>query len=215
MLPWLEPGAAFPDTRHALTDPCGLLAAGADLSVDTLIRAYSRGIFPWYSAGEPILWWSPAPRTLLWPNKIHLSTSLKKVLRRDTFEVRINSDFSAVISACANIPRDGQPGTWITPEMQAAYIALHQAGFAESVECYYQGELVGGLYGVRLGGMFFGESMFSRRSNASKVALAHLCRRDGIHLIDCQMETPHLISMGAENVSRERFEAAIQLTING
>lgn len=210
-LPWLDPGAPFPPTTTALADPNGLLAAGADLSVDTLLRAYAAGIFPWYSTGEPVLWWSPAPRAVLWPRHLRISRSLNKVLRQQRFEVRINSCFADVIAACAQAPRVGQRGTWITREMQAAYVRLHHAGHAHSVECFAEGRLVGGLYGVRIGAMFFGESMFSRQDNASKVALVHLCRQPGIRLIDCQQATTHLVSLGAMPMSRARFERALAL----
>lgn len=208
-LPWLAAGDPFPPTATALVHPNGLLAAGADLSVDTLLRAYRAGIFPWFSEDDPILWWSPSPRALLWPHHLHISHSLAKSLRNDGWEVSIDRDFRGVIRACATTPRDGQNGTWITATMQEAYVRLHEAGHAHSVEVWQQGELVGGLYGVRIGAMFFGESMFSHRPDASKVALVHLCRQPGIRLIDCQMETPHLWRMGARLATRPRFERAL------
>lgn len=207
-------GEDFPPTSTALVEPNGLLAAGADLSISTLLRAYRLGIFPWFSAGEPILWWSPAPRAVLLPNALHVSRSLAKSLRTQPWEVSWDHDFSAVIKACATTPRNGQNGTWITPEMQTAYLRLHQAGHAHAVAVQQAGKLVGGLYGVQIGGMFFGESMFSHITNASKVALVHLCQRADIRLIDCQMATPHLLSLGAELWSREQFEHALGNAIN-
>ncbi len=209
-LPWLPPGGDFPDTHSALEEPAGLLAAGNDLSVDTLLRAYQRGIFPWYSEGEPLLWWSPAPRTVLWPDQLHVSRRLAKTCRQPRWQITSNQQFSSIIHACATTPRDGQHGTWITPDMQAAYIRLHEAGFARSIEVSVNGELVGGLYGVHIGQMFFGESMFCHVSNASKVALLALCRRPDVHLIDCQMATAHLLSLGATSMNRPQFEAAIK-----
>jgi leucyl/phenylalanyl-tRNA--protein transferase len=213
-LPWLIPGEDFPPTSTALQDPNGLLAAGGDLSTETLLRAYRAGIFPWYSAGDPLLWWSPAPRTILWPRQVHVSRSLAKCLRQQRFDVRSNTRFADVMQACATVKRAGQRGTWIDHDMQEAYLRLHQAGLAESVEVFAMEELVGGLYGVRINGMFFGESMFHLVSNASKVALVHLCRRPGIRLIDCQMPTPHLLSMGARQMSRDRFEHALSLALS-
>lgn len=210
-LPWLETGDPFPPTSTALADPNGLLAAGGELSVATLLRAYRAGIFPWYAPGEPLLWWSPAPRTVLWPRQLHVSRSMEKLLRQRRFEVRLDSCFSEVIEACATTPRNGAHGTWITAEMQQAYVRLHQAGHAHSLECFQDNQLVGGLYGVRIGAMFFGESMFSRVDNASKVALAALCAQPGLRLIDCQMATPHLLSLGAQQMSRARFEKALAL----
>lgn len=209
-LPWLGPGEAFPPTHRALTDPNGLLAIGGDLSVYTLLNAYRRGIFPWFSEGEPILWWSPAPRTLLYPSELRISRSLRKVLNQQLFEVRQNTCFMQVMQACATIKRRGQNGTWINQDMLTAYERLHQAGFAHSFEVFRQNELVGGLYGVQIGAMFFGESMFSYQSNASKVALAHLCQHPHVALVDCQVPTPHLLSLGAKEVSRQVFEAELK-----
>jgi leucyl/phenylalanyl-tRNA--protein transferase len=206
---WLDPGAPFPSTTEVLDDPPGLLAAGADLSPDTLIRAYSRGIFPWFSEGEPILWWSLSPRMVLRPEQFHLSRSLKKSLRQTPFNVTIDQQFEQVARHCAETPRHGQPGTWITEEMQTAYCRLHQQGHAHSIEISLNGVLVGGLYGVCLGRVFFGESMFSHHSNASKAALYVLCllaESLDLALIDCQMQTDHLASLGATTLGRDAFE---------
>ena len=213
MIPWLEPDSPFPPVGRALKQPNGLLAAGADLTPARLVAAYRRGIFPWYSAGDPILWWSPDPRMVLDPAALKISKSLARTLRNADYEVRLDSAFAAVIAACAGTPRAGQDGTWIQPEMQAAYCELHALGFAHSVETWMDGQLVGGLYGIALGRVFFGESMFSHRSNASKIALAHLCRhlrRNNFGIIDCQMETAHLTSLGARSIPRRDFLAALE-----
>jgi leucyl/phenylalanyl-tRNA--protein transferase len=202
----------FPPTSDALAEPPGLLAIGGELSMERLLTAYSQGIFPWYVAGQPILWWSPAPRAVLLPDAVHVSRRLARTLRSNEFSVSVNQAFAAVISACANTPRRDSAGTWITEEMALAYTRLHQAGFAHSIECWHEQRLVGGIYGVALGQVFFGESMFSLRSNASKVALVHLCQLAqawDYQLIDCQMETAHLISLGASLWSRDRFETAL------
>ncbi|HET6656209.1 MAG TPA: leucyl/phenylalanyl-tRNA--protein transferase, partial [Gammaproteobacteria bacterium] len=208
-LPWIhafDPPATFPPVTGALAEPNGLLAAGGDLSVARLLAAYRRGIFPWYEDGQPILWWSPDPRMVLFPNELHLSRSLRKTLRRETFEVTVDRAFAEVIEACA-APRDDL-GTWLTDEMKQAYLRLHQAGYAHSVEAWRDGRLAGGLYGIELGRVFFGESMFSRESDASKVALAHLCRRD-YDLIDCQIDSPHLRRLGAKTIPRREFLACL------
>ncbi len=202
-----DPSAAFPDVCEALIDPNGLLAVGGDLSVARLINAYRQGIFPWFSTGDPILWWSPDPRTVLRPRALRVSRSLRKLLRRRSFGVTIDRDFPAVINACAE-PRDDEGGTWLVPQMIAAYRALHVRGIAHSVEVWQDDALAGGLYGVAIGGVFFGESMFTRVDNASKVALVHLCRfldDRGFQLIDCQVLTGHLLRMGAEQIPRETF----------
>jgi leucyl/phenylalanyl-tRNA--protein transferase len=202
---------SFPDLRHALREPNGLLAVGGDLSPTRLAHAYRRGIFPWFSAGDPILWWSPDPRTVLFPSQIRIARSLGKRLRNASFEVTLDRSFSAVIRCCA-APRDAQGGTWLVPEMIAAYEALHAHGLAHSVEVWQDGQLVGGLYGVAIGRAFFGESMFSRVSDASKVALVHLCRQLAeweFGLIDCQMRTDHLIRMGAVEMPRAEFIALL------
>lgn len=214
-LPFLEPDEPFPPTSRALTaaqGANGLLAAGADLSTDRLVDAYSRGIFPWFSEGEPILWWSPSPRMVLQLADFKVSRSLAKTIRRcstdPAWRFTMNHAFGQVISACAE-PRDGQAGTWIVPDMQQAYGRLHQAGHAHSIESWCEGELVGGLYCVSIGGMVFGESMFSRRTDASKLALAHLVEwllQCGAKVIDCQQNTRHLASLGAREMPRDEFE---------
>lgn len=212
---WLSPKDApewFPPPEQALDDPAGLLAAGGDLSPARLLAAYRRGIFPWYSPGQPVLWWSPDPREVLFPEEFRISRSLAKTLRNGGFSVALDRDFAGVIDGCAQ-PRQHSLGTWITPEMRAAYLELHRRGHAHSVEARLGGELVGGLYGVRLGGVFFGESMFSRARDASKVALAHLvavCRRNGIAVIDCQLASRHLASLGARSIPRSQFQALLK-----
>jgi len=193
--------------ERALRRSNGLLAAGADLSPERLLRAYRLGIFPWFSAGEPILWWSPDPRMVLFPSELKIARSLAKVLRKSDYEVRADSAFERVIQACSE-PRAHQQGTWITAAMRAAYIRLHRLGVAHSVETWRGGELAGGLYGLALGRAFFGESMFSRASDASKIALVHLVRqlqRWQFELIDCQMRTPLLASFGAREITRGEF----------
>lgn len=220
MIHWLHQSAdPLPDTRLALgpgSEAPGLLAAGGDLTAERLTEAYSKGVFPWYSAGQPVLWWSPDPRMVLPVDAFRLSRSLHKTVRRfaaDTrCEIRIDTAFREVITACASAPRDGQNGTWIVPEMVEAYCAWHALGRVHSVETWIDGALVGGLYGVCLGRMFFGESMFARRTDASKIAVAALicfCRGHGIETIDCQQHTGHLESLGARELPRARFEAAL------
>jgi leucyl/phenylalanyl-tRNA--protein transferase len=207
VIPLLGPGDAFPPVERALRRPNGLLAAGADLSPARLLDAYSRGIFPWYGPGEPVLWWSPDPRMVLEPGAIRVRRSLQKVLRNRPHAVRFDTAFRSVMEACA-APRDSQAGTWIVPEMIEAYCRLHELGWAHSVETWVDGELAGGLYGVAMGRMFFGESMFSRTRDASKLALVHLARTlqaDGFGLIDCQMSTAHLASLGAREIPRREF----------
>lgn len=214
-LPWLEPGDPFPPAEAAWgpRDPIpGLLAAGGALDVPTLVRAYRAGIFPWFGRDQPILWWSPEPRMVLRPERFHLSHSLRKALRSALrarrLDIRIDTAFDTVIEACAHTPRPGQDGTWIVPEMIAAYRALHAAGHAHSVETWWEGRLVGGLYLVNLGRAVFGESMFSHRPDASKMALAALvaaCRAWGVPLIDCQQSTRHLASLGAAEEPRAAF----------
>jgi leucyl/phenylalanyl-tRNA--protein transferase len=207
MIPWLTAKDAFPPVGRALKEPNGLLAAGADLSVPRLLQAYQRGIFPWFNEDQPILWWSPDPRMVMFPAELKISRSLGKRLRRGDYEVRADTAFGAVMQACA-APRDGNPGTWITPQMVEAYEAFHRAGHAHSLETWIGDELVGGLYGVALGRVFFGESMFTRATDASKIALAHLARqleRWGYGIIDCQMTTPHLARLGAREVPRATF----------
>jgi leucyl/phenylalanyl-tRNA--protein transferase len=215
MLPWLAPGQAFPPVENAWgeADPApGLLAAGGVLDVATLIAAYAKGIFPWYSAGQPTLWWSTHPRMVLQVAQFRLHRSLRKsiraLLQADRLDIRMDHDVARVIQACAHAPRDGQQGTWILPEMAQAYIRLASAGAVHSVETWIDGELAGGLYAVNLGRMVFGESMFSRQSSASKIALAALVAFSRAHdmaWIDCQQETSHLASMGAQAVPRDAF----------
>ncbi len=219
-LPWLEPGEPFPDPSQAwgVRAPApGLLAAGGALDADTLARAYRRGIFPWFSEGQPILWWSTDPRMVLRTDEFRLHRSLRKTLQRfiadPACELRIDHAFDTVITACADSPREGQSGTWIVPDMIEAYRALHRAGHAHSVETWIDGELVGGLYCVAIGCAVFGESMFTRIPDASKIALAGLvalCRAQGVGLIDCQQETSHLASLGARPIPRAEFLAAIE-----
>jgi leucyl/phenylalanyl-tRNA---protein transferase len=207
LIPWLEADDPFPAVTKALKRPNGLLAAGGDLTVERLLDAYRRGIFPWYGEGEPILWWSPDPRMVLVPAELKVSRSLDKTLRNRAYEVRFDTAFRAVMQACAQ-PRDGQAGTWITPEMIDAYCRLHEAGWAHSVETWIDDELAGGLYGVAIGRMFYGESMFTRVRDASKIALVHLVQqleRLQFELIDCQMATTHLASLGAREIPRARF----------
>jgi len=208
MIDWLDPQRpAFPPLRRALREPNGLLAAGGQLTPEWLLAAYRRGIFPWFSPGDPILWWSPDPRMVLLPAAFRCARSLRKTLRRGTFEVRCDTAFADVIAACA-APREPGGGTWITDAMQAAYRDMHELGWAHSVESWQDGELVGGLYGMAIGKVFFGESMFARRTDASKVALAHLVRdleRRDFKVIDCQMNTAHLASLGGREVPRADF----------
>jgi leucyl/phenylalanyl-tRNA--protein transferase len=205
-IPWLDADDPLPPVESALRRPNGLLAAGGGLSLWRLVDAYRRGCFPWSNPGEPVLWWSPDPRMVLQPDQLHVSRSLARRVRRGGFEVRADTVFHHVIEACAE-PRDGQSGTWITADIVNAYVALHEAGFAHSVETFVDGTLVGGLYGVAIGQAFFGESMFAHATDASKLALVHLVeqiRRWGFGLIDCQMKTAHLASFGAREISRAR-----------
>ena len=203
---WLEsPTTPFPNISLALKEPNGLIAIGGELSIERLLQAYSQGIFPWYSEGEPILWYSPDPRMIITQQHFHLSKSMAKVIRSRRFEVRKNSNFEQVIGHCRNVVRTGQGGTWIDDDMVKAYCALHQKGYAHSYEVYEKGQLVGGLYGVAIGRVFFGESMFSLVSNASKVAFANLLQGDEYRLIDCQVENNHLKSLGATNIPRDLF----------
>lgn len=225
MIPWLEDASlAFPDPSLALghgSAAPGLLAAGGTLTPQRLEAAYRLGIFPWYSEGQPVLWWCPDPRMVLKTADLRLSHSLRKTLRRfardEHAEVRIDSAMAQVLDHCAGTPRDGQDGTWITPEIRAAYLAWHRMGRAHSFETWIDGQLVGGLYGVNLGRMFYGESMFSLRTDASKIALAALvafCRRHRIEWIDCQQHTSHLESMGAAEVPRSAFQAHLNQVVD-
>lgn len=210
-IPWLRADAPFPDLDLALVEPDGLLAAGGDLSVPRLLDAYRRGIFPWFNAGEPILWWSPDPRMVLFPDEFKVSRSLRRSLARKDYTVTADTVFAEVMAACA-APRRGAQGTWISEAMRTAYAALHARGYAHSVETWMPGadglQLAGGLYGVAIGRAFYGESMFTRRTDASKIALAHLVRflaARGFGVIDCQMRTAHLASLGAREIPRRDF----------
>ena len=217
MIPWLNPEDPFPPLSTALKDPSGLLAAGADLSPERLIQAYRQGIFPWFSNGDPILWWSPDPRMVLFPDELKVTRSLQKTLRKHAFEIRVDTCFRAVMSACAKAPRDGQNGTWITAGMLDAYDALHQQGIAHSVETWIDGALAGGLYGIALGGAFYGESMFAHSTDASKIAFVHLVRqlqRWQYEIIDCQMRTDHLTRFGAREIPRSEFSALLAKLVN-
>lgn len=205
------PGIGFPDICRAETEPNGLLAVGGDLSRERVLNAYRHGIFPWYSPGQPILWWSPAPRMVLFPPEFHCSRSLRRSLRKRAYEVSVNLAFEDVIRACAE-PRSPAEGTWLLPEMIESYIALNRSGHAHSVEVWRGDELVGGLYGIAIGQMFFGESMFSRSEDASKVALGRLVEialTQPYQLIDCQIHTDHLARLGAREISREAFQRAL------
>ncbi|HLF30115.1 MAG TPA: leucyl/phenylalanyl-tRNA--protein transferase [Xanthomonadales bacterium] len=207
-----DPASAFPPTRHALRRPNGLLAWGGDLAPQRLLAAYRLGIFPWYSEGEPILWWSPAPRCVIVPGNVHLSRRTRRRYNTALYHVTADLAFEQVIGACAE-PRHGQHGTWISTEMQRAYSLLHQAGHAHSVEVWRDNHLAGGIYGLALGRMFFGESMFSRETDASKIALVALCKqlqRWDFGLLDCQVPNPHLASLGAMTLPRQFFEQTVQ-----
>lgn len=206
----------FPDPSRA--DPCGLVAVGGDLSPLRLMCAYAAGIFPWYSAGEPLLWWSPDPRLVLFPEELHVPRSLARVLKRGEFRFTTDEAFSVVIRACAKVERPQGPGTWLTPEMIQAYEALHVMGHAHSVEAWQGNDLVGGLYGVALGRAFFGESMFHRAPNASKaclVTLVELLRAKGFTLLDCQQTTPHMQSLGAREIPRAEFLELLEGAVLG
>ena len=216
MLTWLGRDDPFPPVEAALKNPNGLLCAGADLSQERLLSAYRSGIFHWFSGDEPILWWSPDPRMVLFCDELKVSRSLAKSFRNKGFEIRIDSAFASTIKACAE-PRKGEPGTWISREMRAAYVALHHAGHAHSFETWHGGRLVGGLYGVAVGHAFFGESMFSRATDASKVALVALVdelRKRGFPMIDCQQRTPLLASLGAREIPRRQFLRHLAALVN-
>jgi leucyl/phenylalanyl-tRNA---protein transferase len=215
MIPFLPPGAPFPPVERGLRQPDGLLAAGVDLSVETLVRAYAHGIFPWFNEGDPILWWSPNPRMVLPCAEFHLSRTLRRRLRKGDLRVSLDEAFGDVVLACA-APRDLDGGTWLIPEMRAAYHAMYDAGLAHSVEVWRGTRLVGALYGVALGRMFFGESMMSRESDGSKIALAWLAAQMTVWempLIDCQMATSHLASLGARTVPRRQFTARVRALV--
>lgn len=205
----------FPDI--SLVGEDGLLAAGGSLDIPVLLEAYSKGIFPWYAEGSPILWWSPDPRMVLFPDHFKVSKSLGQTLRKNDFELRMDSRFPDVIRQCSKVHRPGQDGTWITQDMTRAYIQLHEEGYAHSVEVFAEGELVGGLYGVSLGGAFFGESMFHLKRDVSKVALHHLvdfARKNSFSLIDAQQSTPHLESLGAKEIPRSQFLGLLQKALS-
>lgn len=208
---WLNDSLDFPDLSMALAEPDGLLAAGGDLSPERIVAAYRRGIFPWFSDDQPILWWSPDPRCVIFPDHLHISKSLRKKLNKQPFSVTFDKDFQAVIERCADIRRD-DAGTWITEEMIDAYTELHHQGIAHSVEVWQGDQLVGGLYGLAIGRCFFGESMFSAATDASKVAFVYLCnqlKRWGYEIIDCQVENPHLLTLGAETIPRSDFQTIL------
>ncbi len=216
LIPWLGPDSRFPPVEQATADPNGLLAAGGDLSVARLVEAYGKGIFPWFNEDQPILWWSPDPRMVLFPAELKVSRSLARTLRNCRFEVRADTAFREVIERCRLSRRD-QAGTWITAPMVEAYCELHRAGVAHSVETWLDAELVGGLYGVALGRAFFGESMFTRATDASKVALVTLVRqleRWGFEMVDCQMNTAHLASFGAREIPRAEFTRRLRELIH-
>jgi leucyl/phenylalanyl-tRNA--protein transferase len=204
----------FPNPRHASDE--GLLAFGGDLSTTRILKAYRKGIFPWYNADDPILWWSPNPRALLFARNFKVSKSFAKTIKSGLFEVKFDHDFSSVIKACATTPREGQHGTWILPEIQEAYKELHEMGYAHSVESYIDGKLVGGLYGISMGKAFFGESMFSWHSDASKIALralSEVLEKNGYDFVDCQLPTDHLMSLGATEVNRDDFLDLLKVTL--
>lgn len=217
MVTWLDPYShRFPPVHTALTEPNGLIAAGGDLSADRLIQAYRHGIFPWYNQGEPILWWSPNPRCVLYPDQIHLSHSFKKAAKKANIKLTFDACFDTVVERCSE-PRADSEGTWISPAMKAAYAELNTLGVAHSVEVWQEDTLIGGLYGLAIGPFFFGESMFSRASNGSKFAMASLAKqlnRWGYKLIDCQVTNPHLMSMGAIEIERRQFSQQLHSHID-
>ena len=212
-----DPGAPFPSTGEALDYPNGLLAMGGDLSPRRLLSAYRRGIFPWYSEGNPVLWWSPAPRCVLYPSRVHLSRRTRRRYNSRDYRLTLNTAFDQVIRACAD-HRERDEGTWITSDMEAAYRRMNRMGHAHSLEVWLDGELVGGIYGLAIGAAFFGESMFSGQPDGSKIALVALCRlldQHGFGLLDCQIGNPHLFSMGAEEITRESFESELASLVSG
>lgn len=216
MITWLDEDSPFPPVSAALASPNGLLAAGGDLSARRLVDAYARGIFPWYSPGDPLLWWSPDPRMVQYPEELKVARSLARTLRRRHYEIRVDTAFGRVMTGCA-APRAGEGGTWISPEMIAAYTQLHELGVAHSVETWINGELAGGLYGIALGRAFYGESMFTQVPDASKIAFVHLVRqlqRWGFGVIDCQMNTAHLARFGAREIPRADFIAQLNNLVN-
>ena len=213
----VEGDCPFPPLSQALKEPNGLLAIGGDLSPQRLLAAYRQGIFPWFSEDEPILWWSPDPRMVLFPNELKISKSLAKTLKKRPFELRINTAFQAVMQACSQASRPGQDGTWISPQMIDAYCGLHAQGYAISSESWLGGKLVGGCYGVKIGKMFYGESMFHHLTDASKIAFVHLVeylRNQDVEMIDCQMETPLLSSFGGRKIPRDAFIQKLSELVN-
>ncbi len=212
---WLDQGCppdSFPPLESALSEPDGLLAAGADLTPERMLYAYRHGIFPWYDDGQPVLWWSPDPRTVIEPDKLHVSRSLARRLRRCGWTWTVSRRFSDVVEACAE-PRKGQAGTWITNDMKAAYQLLHKADFARSIEIWEHDELIGGIYGLCIDRVFFGESMFSRATDASKAAIVALCHEmhaTGMPLLDCQVHSSHLATLGAKSMARSEFSALLR-----
>ena len=217
VIPWLGPRTPFPPLDAALEEPNGLLAASPDLTPERLVDAYRRGIFPWYSGDQPVLWWCPDPRMVLYTDEFRVARSLRRVVKEGRFEIRADSAFRSVMEGCALIPRPGQLGTWITPAIVDAYCALHERGFAHSVEAWRDGRLVGGLYGVAIGRVFFGESMFADEDDASKVALVHLVamlRARDFPMIDCQQETAHLARFGARPIPRKAFADHLATLVN-
>ena len=213
----IENDCPFPPLSKALTEPNGLIAIGGDLTAERLLNAYSQGIFPWFNEGEPVMWWSPNPRMVLFPNELKISNSLKKTIKKQLFEVRFNTSFRDVITACSESIRIGQAGTWISPEMIDAYCDLHQLGHAICMESWLNNQLVGGCYGVIINKMFYGESMFHTQTDASKVAFVQLVnhlQNQGVGMIDCQMKTPLLSSFGAREIEREEFMQNLTKLVN-
>lgn len=218
MIAWIEPGSdtPFPPSSSALHDPNGLLAAGADFTPERLLQAYSRGIFPWYDETQPILWWTPDPRMVLYPGRLHVSRRLARALRNTPYDVTADTAFEQVMQRCA-APRPNQDGTWITPELTEGFLRMHRLGYAHSVEIWDNEALVGGIYGLAIGRVFFGESMFSGKTNGSKFAIYHLCqhlRQHEFALIDCQVSSPHLETLGCEEISRAAFEQQLEVHTN-
>ena len=217
MIPWLADDSPFPPLESALQEPDGLLAAGGDLSPQRLLAAYRQGIFPWYSEGQPILWWSPDPRMVLFPDELKISRSLVKRLKKQDYEVRLDTAFRQVMLACAETRRPQQDGTWITADIIAAYCKLHELGYTHSAETWIDGQLAGGVYGVAIGHMFYGESMFHHATDASKIAFVHLVRhlqKQGFGMMDCQMKTAHLASLGACEITRAEFSQWLAELVN-
>jgi len=210
LIPWLEQNDyRFPDVETAMDEPDGLLAASQTLFPQLIIEAYRQGIFPWYSDNQPVLWWSPNPRCVIFPDQFHISRSFRRTLNRQPFTLKTNTAFRQVMLACA-APRQAQAGTWITDEMLENYCQLHEMGVAHSIECWHQKRLVGGMYGLKIGQVFFGESMFSRMKDASKVAMHYVCTQMKPALLDAQVESPHLMSLGAQLIPRPEFSRLVK-----